>query len=186
MMKKRIRSLSGAAALVLLLSACCAPAAMAAQAETALQTESAVSEDTTREDDVLRIAQQGMFSAGGTVTDPVPGDYDETKNWQDPTRAGNTMHVDHANVFYQIPENDNGNPIVFLHGAGQSRMGWMTTPDGREGWSDIFLKAWHSVFLVDQPRRGEAGQTAEGPVDTQAGDQAWYTLQDWACRSGTL
>ena len=78
MMKKRIRSLSGAAAMVLLLSACCAPAAMAAQAETELQTESAVSEDTTREDDVLRIAQQGMFSAGGTVTDPVPGDYDET------------------------------------------------------------------------------------------------------------
>ena len=85
------------------------------------------------------------------------------------------MHVDHANVFYQIPENDNGNPVVFLHGAGQSRMGWMTTPDGREGWSDIFLRAGHSVFLVDQPRRGEAGQTATGPVDTLAGDQAWYT-----------
>lgn len=124
---------------------------------------------------ILRIAKQGMFSAGGTVTDPVPGEYDETKNWQDPIRAGNTMHVDHANVFYQIPENGNGSPIVFLHGAGQSRMGWMTTPDGREGWSDIFLKKGYSVFLIDQPRRGEAGQTAIGPVDTLAGDQAWYT-----------
>lgn len=135
----------------------------------------AAAENSQDEDGTLRIAKQGMFSAGGTVTDPVPGEYDETKNWQDSTRAGNTMHVDHANVFYQIPENDNGNPIVFLHGAGQSRMGWMTTPDGREGWSDIFLKAGHSIFLVDQPRRGEAGQTAEGPVDTLAGDQAWYT-----------
>lgn len=123
----------------------------------------------------LIIVEQGMFSAGGTVTDPIPGDYDETKNWQDFTRTGNTMHVDHANVFYQIPENDNGNPIVFLHGAGQSRMGWMTTPDGREGWSNLFLRAGHPVFLVDQPRRGEAGSTAAGPVDTLAGDQAWYT-----------
>ena len=36
---------------------------------------------------------------------------------------------------YQIPENETELPMVFLHGYGQSRMGWMTTPDGREGWS---------------------------------------------------
>lgn len=129
----------------------------------------------TENEDLLVIREQGMFSAGGTVTEPVPGEYDVKTNWQDMSRAGNTMHVDHANVFYQIPESDNGNPIVFLHGAGQSRMGFMTTPDEREGWSDIFLRKGHSIFLVDQPRRGEAGSTAEGPVDTQPGDQAWYT-----------
>ena len=81
----------------------------------------------------LSIAEQGIFSAGGTVTGPVEGDYDPTTNWLDATRAGNTAHVDHANVLYQIPVNDNGHPIVYLHGYGQSRMGWMTTPDGREG-----------------------------------------------------
>ena len=41
--------------------------------------------------------------------------------------------------------------MVFLHGYGQSRMGWMTTPDGREGWSTSFLRKGHSVFFVDQP-----------------------------------
>ena len=35
---------------------------------------------------------------------------------------------------------------------GQSRMGWMTTPDGREGWSDMFLRKGHSVFLIDEYR----------------------------------
>ena len=137
--------------------------------------------------DVLMIARQGMFSSGGTVTEPVEGDYDPTTNWMDITRAGNTAHVDHANVFYQIPANDNGNPIVYLHGYGQSRMGWMTTPDGREGWSELFLKKGYAAFLVDQPRRGEAGATAsmtmDGFLDTWAedskdykpGDQAWYT-----------
>lgn len=74
-----------------------------------------------------------MFSAGGIVTEPVAGEYDPTMNWMDAERPGNTAHVDHANVFYQIPASDNGNPIVYLHGYGQSRMGWMTTPDGREG-----------------------------------------------------
>ena len=56
--------------------------------------------------DVLMIARQGMFSSGGTVTEPVEGEYDPTTNWMDITRAGNTAHVDHANVFYQIPVND--------------------------------------------------------------------------------
>lgn len=137
-------------------------------------------------EDVLAIAKQGMFSSGGTVTEPVEGEYDETQNWLDSTRAGNTAHIDHANVLYQIPVNDNGNPIVYLHGYGQSRMGWMTTPDGREGWSNMFLKKGHSAFLVDQPRRGEAGSTAvmtTDAIDTWAedskeympGDQAWYT-----------
>lgn len=134
----------------------------------------------------LSIKEEGMFSSGGTVTEPIEGEFDETTNWLDNTRAGNTAHIDHANVLYQIPENETGLPMVFLHGYGQSRMGWMTTPDGREGWSTSFLRKGHSVFLVDQPRRGEAGSTAamtNDGIDTWSaeskeympGDQAWYT-----------
>lgn len=142
----------------------------------------------TKKDDTsaLSLKEEGMFSSGGTVTEPVEGEFDETTNWLDATRAGNTAHVDHANVLYQIPENETGLPMVFLHGYGQSRMGWMTTPDGREGWSTSFLRKGHSVFLVDQPRRGEAGSTSamtNDSIDTWSaeskeympGDQAWYT-----------
>lgn len=144
---------------------------------------STVSEEAAQSDS-LSIAKQGVFSSGGSVTEPIAGEYDETQNWLDATRAGNTSHVDHANVLYQIPEESNGNPIVYLHGYGQSRMGWMTTPDGREGWSDIFMKKGYSSFLVDQPRRGEAGATTSMTTiesvtpeskDYLAGDQAWYT-----------
>lgn len=71
----------------------------------------------------LTLTEIGMFSAGGTVTEPVEGDYDPTTNWMDANRSGNTAHVDHANVLYMTPANDNGNPIVYLHGYGQSRMG---------------------------------------------------------------
>ena len=83
--------------------------------------------------DPLTLTEIGMFSAGGTVTDPVEGEYDPTTNWMDVNRPGNTAHVDHANVLYMTPADDNGNPIVYLHGYGQSRMGWLTTPDGRDG-----------------------------------------------------
>ena len=153
----------------------------------AIMTISALTACGSSNQNTLNIAKEGMFSSGGTVTQPVAGKYDEKSNWLDSTRAGNTAHVDHANVLYQNPENDNGNPIVYLHGYGQSRMGWMTTPDGRDGWAEIFLKNGHSAFLVDQPRRGEAGSTTEmtkdGMLDAWAedskaykpGDQAWYT-----------
>ena len=92
----------------------------------------------------LVIEKQGVFSSGGRVTDAIPGEYDPTQNWLDPERKGTTTHVDHANTFYQIPVGGNGNPIVFLHGYGQTRTGWQSTPDGREGWSNIFLKSLFS------------------------------------------
>lgn len=134
----------------------------------------------------LSIAKQGLFSSGGTVTEPVPGAYNPALSFMDPTLAGTTAHIDHANVFYQIPQTQSGSPIVYLHGYGQSRMGWQTTPDGREGWSDIFLRYGHAAFLVDQPRRGEAGATASMTSDGldmwgedgksyKPGEQAWYT-----------
>ena len=90
------------------------------------------------EETPLTIKKQGVFSSGGTVTEPLSGDFNVAENWLDPSRAGNTAHVDHANTFYQIPADETRSPIVYLHGYRQTRMGWQTTPDAREGWSDIF------------------------------------------------
>ena len=123
--------------------------------------------------DGLSLADQGVFSAGGIVIqndgvfDPINGQY---------SPDGQLLHADHANVFYQIPENSNGHSMVFLHGYGQSRMGWMGTPDGRDGWNDYFLNKGYSTYLVDQPRRGEAGQTSVASViSTEPQELAWFT-----------
>lgn len=140
--------------------------------ETVIETEAETAPPEEDSADVLKIAKQGMFSSGGIITSAIAGDYDPSQSWKDSSRAGNTSHVDHANVFYQIPADDNGNPIVYLHGYRQSRMCWMMTPDGREGFSDLFLKNGHSAFLVDQPRRGEAGLTTEISEDTDL--DMWY------------
>lgn len=122
----------------------------------------------------LYLSEQGIFSAGG-ITVTSDGTFDPENQWEE-TGAGQTAHVDHANVLYQIPAKETGLPMVFLHGYGQSRMGWMTTPDGREGWSNLFLRKGHSVFLIDEPRRGEAGATSvSGDISTKTLDQRWYT-----------
>mgnify|MGYP000258453321 FL=1 len=88
-----------------------------------------------------------------------PGTFDISHYYT--SREGSTAHVDHANVLYEVPQKETGLPMVFLHGYGQSRTGWMATPDGKPGWADFFLRHGHSVYLIDEPRRGEAGATGK-------------------------
>ena len=83
-------------------------------------TETQAQDTASGDSDALVIADQGIFSAGGTVI-TSDGTFDVSNYYT--SRAGSTSHVDHANVLYQIPEDATGLPMVFLHGYGQSRMG---------------------------------------------------------------
>lgn len=95
---------------------------------------------------ILQIEEQGSFAVGGTVlTDSL----------------GHKYHGDHAYVFYQKPVDARKYPLVFAHGVGQFSKTWETTPDGREGFQNIFLRKGFSTYLVDQPRRGNAGRSTE-------------------------
>jgi pimeloyl-ACP methyl ester carboxylesterase len=122
----------------------------------------------------LTIREQGNFSVGGTVT-TSEGEFDPMQPWMVP-QGGQTRHGDHADIFYQIPVDANEYPMVFLHGYGQSRRSWQTTADGREGFSNIFLRQGYGVYLVDQPGRGEAGQVSgAGQISAAPDDQTWFT-----------
>lgn len=127
--------------------------------------------------DLLAIKEQGSFAVGGIVVQN-PGTYDGTTfdNFKsDP--AGQTFHGDHAYVFYQIPPDARPLPLVFLHGAGSSWKVWETTPDGREGFQNIFLRRRFSTYLVDQPRRGKAGRsTIAASIEPTADEQMWFEI----------
>ncbi|KRB61542.1 alpha/beta hydrolase [Rhizobium sp. Root708] len=118
----------------------------------------------------LTIQEQGSFAVGGTVSS-TPGTFDNNA----PTSAGQTLHGDHAYVSYQIPSNPKPLPIVMLHGAFQSARSWETTPDGREGFQNIFLRRGYPVYLVDQPRRGRAGNsTVATTIEPTPYDQLFF------------
>ena len=118
----------------------------------------------------LVIERQGSFAVGGTVVAARQA-YDPAK----PQAAGQTLHGDHASVFYQIPADARRYPLVFLHGAGLSSRSWDTTPDGRDGFRNIFLRRGFGVYLVDQPRRGTAGRsTAAGTVSAEPDEAFWF------------
>lgn len=120
----------------------------------------------------LMIQEQGSFTVGGKVIS-TPGTFNPQKP-QDP--AGQTLHGDHAYVFYQKPVNARKYPLMFLHGAGQFSKTWESTPDGREGFQNIFLRRGYGVYLIDQPRRGSAGRSTVGMNITPTTDeQMWFT-----------
>ena len=56
-------------------------------------------------------------------------------------------------------------PVVMFHGAGQTNMNWLQTPDGRMGWADYFVSQGFCVALAEQPSRGRSAYhpAAEGP-----------------------
>jgi pimeloyl-ACP methyl ester carboxylesterase len=118
----------------------------------------------------LLIQSQGSFAAGGTEL-KNGGSYDNNK----PTAAGQSLHGDHLYAFYQIPQHAKPLPIVMLHGAFQSARSWETTSDGREGFQTLFLRRGFPVYLVDQPRRGRAGNsTVAASVEPAPNDQLFF------------
>lgn len=96
----------------------------------------------------LMIREQGSFAVGGTVI-TNPGTFNPYKQ----TPEGQTFHGVHAYVFYQVPAKARKYPLVMWHGIGHFSKTWKTTPYGREGFQNIFLRRRFPVFLIDQPRR---------------------------------
>ena len=120
--------------------------------------------------DQLIISEQGSFSVGGTVISN-PGTFDP----YNPTPEGQTFHGDHAYVFYQIPAKARKYPLVMWHGYGQFSKTWETTPDGREGFQNIFLRRRFPVYVIDQPRRGDAGRsTVDANIEPIPNEQEWF------------
>ncbi|WP_200845096.1 alpha/beta fold hydrolase [Roseomonas sp. 18066] len=119
----------------------------------------------------LVIQEQGSFAVGGTVA-TAPGTFDPHRPLEP---AGQTFRGDHLYAFYQVPPDARRLPIVMWHGAGQFSKTWETTADGREGFQNIFLRRRFATYLVDQPRRGNAGRSTVAATLTPTPDeQFWF------------
>lgn len=119
---------------------------------------------------LLVIKEQGSFAVGGSVI-TNPGTFDPITR----TPEGQTYQGDHAYIVYQIPDKARKLPLVFWHGIGQFSKTWETTPDGREGFQNIFLRRGFGVYLINQPLRGNAGRsTVEATIKPTPDEQEWF------------
>ncbi len=61
-------------------------------------------------------------------------------------------------VQYQIPPRaEKHAPVVMVHGCCLSSKTWETTPDGRMGWNEYFVRKGRAVYLADQVSRARSG-----------------------------
>jgi hypothetical protein len=64
-------------------------------------------------------------------------------------------------VQFQKPLFKNGRlPLVIVHGCCLSSKSWQTTPDGRMGWEEYFVRKGFDTYLTEQVGRGRSGFNA--------------------------
>src|ERR1700726_1564209 len=72
-----------------------------------------------------------------------------------------TYQVEQMYVQYFLPANETGAyPLLLWHGGGLTGVTYETTPDGREGWLNYFLR---KGFCVYNSSPAEAGGARGGP-----------------------
>ena len=98
----------------------------------------------------LTLASQGSFFVGGRDI------HSETLSTVDGRSPTGTVTVNQVYVRYQIPAGPPGLPIVLVHGCCLTGQTWETTPDGRMGWDEYFLRKGHGVYAIDQAGRGRS------------------------------
>lgn len=117
----------------------------------------------------LQLADMGSFHIGGrdvTISGQPPRDLALSPGGITVRIDPNgTFAVEQAYVQYFIPADRRSiMPILFMHGGGMTGVAFETTPDGREGWLNYFLRRGWPVYNADAVERGRAGwsQTFEG------------------------
>ena len=118
-------------------------------------------------DGPLTIRTQGSFFVGGRdlrseTLSAVPAVFSPV----------GTIAVDQMYVRYQVPDKVTGKPLVFVHGCCLTGKSWESTPDGRMGWDEFFLRKGFPTYVVDQASRGRSAADPSTIVSVKNGKTA--------------
>lgn len=120
----------------------------------------------------LILKSQGSFFVGGRTifTDALTGN---PLGFLDLGNNAGNITVDQMYVHYQIPAGRPTHiPVVMLHGGSLSGASYETTPDGRMGWEEYFLRRHYSVYIPDQVSRARSGFDVTAYNEVRLGTRA--------------
>ena len=102
-------------------------------------------------DKPLVLKAQGSFFVGGEKVEQTQAELGDLG-------PGGHITVNQMYVRYMVPQGGERNlPVVMVHGATLTGKSWETTPDGRMGWDEYFVRKGHPVYVPDQVGRGRSG-----------------------------
>jgi pimeloyl-ACP methyl ester carboxylesterase len=103
----------------------------------------------------LVLRDQGSFFVGG---ESVEATATELMSFTDePAPVAGHITVSQMYVDYMVPEGATGVPVVMIHGGTVTGKTYETTPDGRMGWYEYFVRQGHPVYVPDQVGRAKSG-----------------------------
>ena len=118
---------------------------------TTVNVEAQALKDVQTPDTPLVLKAQGSFFVGGEKVEQTQGELGDLG-------PGGHITVNQMYVRYMVPQGGDGNvPVVMVHGATLTGKSWETTPDGRMGWDEYFVRKGHPVYVPDQVGRGRSG-----------------------------
>ncbi|MET0556209.1 MAG: alpha/beta fold hydrolase [Vicinamibacteria bacterium] len=124
-------------------------------------------------DSPLVLKAQGSFFVGGEKVTQTQGELGNLG-------PGGTITLNQMYVRYMVPQGGEGNvPVVMLHGATLTGKSWETTPDGRMGWDEYFVRKGHAVYVPDQVGRGRSGFNQAVFNNARAGSAPADKLPVW-------
>ncbi|HTK02922.1 MAG TPA: hypothetical protein VL522_25085, partial [Bordetella sp.] len=118
----------------------------------------------------LVLSDEGSFFVGGRE---VTSDTLSLTQKYDPH---GTVTVDQMYVQYQIPMHARRYPITLIHGCCLTGKTWETTPDGRMGWQQYFVRKGYATYTIDQAGRGRSATDVSGINAVHLGKAAADTL----------
>ena len=100
------------------------------------------------------LRDQGSFFVNGQVV--------KTENPGGEAPGGrivvNQMYVEYSTPKQRRP---GAFPVIMVHGSGHTGKTYDTTPDGRDGWKQHFLRKGYTVYVIDHVGRARSGWNAE-------------------------
>src|SRR6476619_5378392 len=148
-------------------------AALVAVPGTTIEVRGQALKDVKVDDKPLVLKAQGSFFVGGEKAEQTQGELGDLG-------PGGHIAVNQMYVRYMVPQGGEGNvPVVMVHGATLTGKSWETTPDGRMGWDEYFVRKGHPVYVPDQVGRGRSGFNQALFNDVRAGGAPAGNLPPW-------
>lgn len=100
----------------------------------------------------LVLSKMGVMFVGGHMTPMQGGGFGAA--------GAQTQIVAQAPVHFLIPSQEKRGdrpPVVMVPGMGLTSYLYLGTPDGREGWAQIFARVGYPVYVFDEPNNAIAG-----------------------------
>jgi pimeloyl-ACP methyl ester carboxylesterase len=126
--------------------------------------------------DTLQLRDMGSFHIGGRFVEikgkPVREvDIGGSRQKLDPN---GTYLVEQMYVQYALPQTRKGKvPLLMWHGGGFTGVTYESTPDGREGWFNQFVRKGWDTYVSDAVERGRASWA---PPEIFEGEPVFLTI----------